>query len=107
MARAFIAFGAMLFTVTITGSMGPDDLRDRFLFTLTKSCNRHRVDPFAYLRDVYTQLPTTPESELESLLPDRWIAAHPEHVIQERITESQQRAQRTRTRRQKRRRQHQ
>ena len=84
------------------------------LFTLTKSCNRHRVDPFAYLRDVYMRLPlmrasnTEPGSafsaELESLLPDRWIAEHPKHRIQERVAESRQRAQRTRARRASRRR---
>jgi transposase len=69
------------------------------LFTLTKSCNRHRVDPLAYLRDVYTRLPATPESELESLLPDRWIVKHPEHLLKERVHEARQRAQRTRARR--------
>ena len=73
------------------------------LFTLTKSCNRHRIDPLAYLRDVYTRLPTTPESELESLLPDRWIQEHPQHLLQQRVHEAQQRAQRTRTRRAQRR----
>ena len=75
------------------------------LFPLTKSCNRHHVDPFAYLRDVYTRLPTLPASELDSLLPDRWIEEHPEHRIQERVAESQQRAQRKRARRAQRRRQ--
>ncbi|MBW2496613.1 MAG: IS66 family transposase [Deltaproteobacteria bacterium] len=74
------------------------------LFTLTKSCNRHRVDPFAYLRDVYTRLPSLRESELECLLPDRWIAEHPEHLLEERVQEAQQRAQRTRARRVQRRR---
>lgn len=73
------------------------------LFTLTKSCNRHRLDPFAYLRDVYTRLPSTPQSELESLLPDRWVNEHPEHLIEERVHEAQQRAQRTRARRAQRR----
>jgi hypothetical protein len=73
------------------------------LFTLTKSCNRHRIDPLAYLRDIYTRLPTTPDSQLESLLPDRWIRTHPEHLIQQRVAESQQRAQRTRVRRAERR----
>ena len=73
------------------------------LFTLTKSCNRHCVDPFAYLRDVYTRLPTLPESELEMLLPDRWIQEHPEHLIQERVDEAAQRAERTRKRRAERR----
>ena len=66
------------------------------LFTLTKSCNRHRVDPYAYLRDVYTRLPTLPESELDTLLPDRWVQQHPEHLIQERVDEAIQRAQRKR-----------
>ena len=75
------------------------------LFTLTKSCNRHRVDPFAYLRDVYTRLPRMASSELESLLPDRWIKEHPEHLIQERVAESHQRAERTRSRRAQRRQQ--
>lgn len=69
------------------------------LFTLTKSCNRHRIDPFAYLRDVYRQLPTLSDSQLESLLPDRWIAEHPEHLIQKRVAEARDRARRTRARR--------
>lgn len=74
------------------------------LFTLTKSCNRHRIDPFAYLRDVYRRLPSLTGSQLESLLPDRWIVEHPEHLIQERVDEAQQRARRTRERRAERRR---
>lgn len=74
------------------------------LFTLTKSCNRHRADPFAYLRDVYTRLPTTPKSSLDSLLPDRWVKEHPEHLIEERVREDQERARRTRSRRARRRR---
>ena len=84
------------------------------LFTLTKTCNRHHVDPFAYLRDLYTRLPlmrtstTEPASvsasELESFLPDRWITEHPEHRIQQRVDESRQRARRTRARRAMRRR---
>lgn len=75
------------------------------LFTLTKSCNRHHIDPFAYLRDVYRRMPTIGDSQLESLLPDRWIAEHPEHLLQERVDEAQQRARRTRQRRAERRRQ--
>jgi hypothetical protein len=74
------------------------------LFTLTKSCNRHRIDPFAYLQDVYTRLPTMAESELDCLLPDRWLQEHPEHLIEPRLHEAQQRAQRTRARRAERRR---
>jgi transposase len=74
------------------------------LFTLTKTCNRHRIDPSAYLRDVYTRLPALPQSQLEMLLPDRWIERHPEHRIQERVDEALQRAERKRRRRAERRR---
>ncbi|WP_419193687.1 transposase domain-containing protein [Kolteria novifilia] len=70
---------------------------------MTKSCNRHHVDPFAYLRDVYTRLPTTPASDLPSLLPDRWIDEHPQHRLQERADEARQRADRKRARRAQRR----
>ena len=42
------------------------------LFTLMATCQRHRVDPFAYLRDVLTRLPATPIHEIDRFLPDRW-----------------------------------
>jgi transposase len=74
------------------------------LFTLTKSCNRHRIDPFAYLQDVYARLPTTGPDELPSLLPDRWIKEHPQHLISQRAYEALDRAQRARERRAERRR---
>ena len=74
------------------------------LFTLTKTCNRHRIDPFAYLQDVYARLPTISPDELSSLLPDRWIQDHPQHLIQERVQEALDRAQRARERRAERRR---
>ena len=74
------------------------------LFTLTKTCNRHRIDPFAYLQDVYARLPTTSPEELPSLLPDRWIEDHPQHLIQQRVQEALDRAQRARERRAERRR---
>lgn len=73
------------------------------LFTLTKTCNRHRVDPFAYLQDVYARLPTTTPDELPSLLPDRWIQEHPQHLIEQRVYEAMDRAQRAREQRAERR----
>jgi transposase len=74
------------------------------LFTLTKTCNRHRIDPFAYLKDVYERLPSTTPGELPLLLPDRWIKDHPQHLIQARVQEALDRAQRARERRAERRR---
>jgi transposase len=36
------------------------------------SCQRHQIDPFAYLRDVLTEIASCPINELDRLLPDRW-----------------------------------
>ena len=45
------------------------------LFSLTSSCVRHGLDPFAYLRDLITRLSLDPKPDpttLRALLPDRW-----------------------------------
>jgi transposase len=42
------------------------------LFSLIATCQRHKVDPFAYLRDVLARIAATPVSQLDQLLPDRW-----------------------------------
>lgn len=42
------------------------------LFSVIRSCERHEVDPFAYLRDVLARLPDHPVNQLDELLPDRW-----------------------------------
>jgi transposase len=47
------------------------------LYSLVGSCKRHRVDPFAYLKNIMEWLPTCPADRLGELLPDAWIAAHP------------------------------
>jgi transposase len=38
------------------------------------TCRRHSVDPFAYLKDVFTQLATNKDVDLDTLLPDNWKA---------------------------------
>jgi transposase len=45
------------------------------LYTFTSTCRRLGVEPWAYLKDVLTRLPTTPQEQLPELLPDRWQAA--------------------------------
>jgi hypothetical protein len=42
------------------------------LFSLIRSCERHDIDPFAYLRDVIARMPDHPINQLDALLPDRW-----------------------------------
>jgi transposase len=62
------------------------------LMSLIASCKHNRVEPQAYLRDVFTRLPqlapqspdisasrTIPQNDLAALLPDRWLAEHPQH----------------------------
>jgi hypothetical protein len=39
------------------------------------------VEPWAYLQDVLTRLPATPDEQLSELLPDRWLAAHQAKVV--------------------------
>ena len=45
------------------------------LFSFTSTCQRLGVEPWAYLQDVLTRLPTTPAEHVSALLPDRWQAA--------------------------------
>src|SRR5207302_1162120 len=44
------------------------------LFSFTSTCHRLGVEPWAYLQDVLTRLPTTSVGHLEELLPDQWQA---------------------------------
>jgi transposase len=45
------------------------------LFSLTSTCRRLGVEPWAYLQDVLLRLPATPVGQLGHLLPDLWQAA--------------------------------
>lgn len=54
------------------------------LYSMIASAKANGVDPYAYLRDLYTRLPVlvaegkTAEADLTPLLPDEWLKAHPE-----------------------------
>jgi transposase len=45
------------------------------LFSFTSTCQRLGVEPWAYLRDVLTRLPTMPAGHLGDHLPDHWQSA--------------------------------
>lgn len=45
------------------------------LFSLIATCQRHRVEPYEYLRDVLNRMTAEPRRPLENLLPDRWRAS--------------------------------
>ena len=49
-------------------------------FSILAGAKRHRIEPLAYVRALLTT-PSLDEVDLERLLPDVWIAAHPEHFL--------------------------
>jgi transposase len=79
--------------------------RAAVIYTIIAGAKRHRIEPWAYLNDVILQLTVdaSPDS-LERLLPDRWAATHPEHVLNHRLDESREKARRRDQRRTERRR---
>ena len=72
------------------------------MYTLIASASRHNVDLWAYVDDVLRQL-AGGESDLDSLLPDRWAAAHPKSIRTYRQLEDAARAAKTKQRRARRR----
>lgn len=76
-------------------------------YTLTATCRRLKIDPYAYLKDVFERLPKLltmqgdppDRSLLAPLLPDRWLADHPESQLPMRTAESNTKAARRRARR--------
>ena len=76
--------------------------RAAVLFTILAGAKRHRLEPWAYLRDVLLRL-SAGETDLEALLPDRWGATHPEHVLEHRLEESRRKAARQKATREQRR----
>lgn len=44
------------------------------LSSLIATCKRLRIDPFAYLRDVFQRVAAHPQQRLDELLPDKWAA---------------------------------
>jgi len=42
------------------------------LLSLIETCQRHRIDPFAYLRDVFRRIATHSIKQFDELLPGNW-----------------------------------
>jgi transposase len=71
-------------------------------FSILAGAKRHRIEPLAYVSAVL-KAQSSPEVDLESLLPDVWIAAHPEHFLTYRRDEAEAAAIARRRRRERRR----
>jgi transposase len=67
-------------------------------FSILANAKRYSIEPFAYVRALLITL-SSDAVDLEPLLPDAWIAAHPEHVLQYRRDEAEAAANARRRRR--------
>ena len=71
-------------------------------FSILAGAKHHRIEPLAYVSALLVALSSN-EVDLESLLPDVWIAAHPEHFLTYRRDEAEAAAIARRRRRERRR----
>jgi transposase len=76
--------------------------RAAILMTVLHTAHRHNLDEVEYLRDILTRL-SQGDTDYESMLADRWKAAHPEAVRKFREEERRDKADRKQFRRAKRR----
>ena len=76
--------------------------RAAVLYTILAGAKRHRIEPWAYVRELLMRLHAE-GPQLEKMLPDRWAAAHPEAVLTHRLEESRAKAANKRDRRRRRR----
>jgi transposase len=71
-----------------SGQAGP---RAAILFAILAGAKRHRIDPWAYLRELLLRLHDE-DPRLDEMLPDRWATQHPEAVLTYRLEESRRKA---------------
>jgi transposase len=65
--------------------------RAAVLITILAGAKRHRIEPWAYLRELLLRLHAD-DPRLDEMLPDRWAATHPEAVLNYRLDESRRKA---------------
>jgi hypothetical protein len=70
--------------------------------SILAGAKRHGIEPFEYVRQLLIAL-SSADVDLRSLLPDDWIAAHPEHFLTYRRDEAEAAAIARRRRRERRR----
>jgi transposase len=66
--------------------------------SILASAKRHLIEPFAYVRALLVAL-AADQVDLEALLPDTWIKAHPEYIVDYRRDEAEMAAKRRSKRR--------
>jgi hypothetical protein len=49
--------------------------RSVVIYTLLGSCRRHGLNPFDYLKDLFTRLPSAKITEIKQFAPSAWAGA--------------------------------
>jgi transposase len=49
--------------------------RGAIIYTLIEACRRRGINPFAYLRDVFTRLPSITNCQVKDITPEAWAEA--------------------------------
>lgn len=49
--------------------------RGAIIYTVIESCRRRGIDPYAYLRDIFTRLPNATNWQIKDLTPEAWAKA--------------------------------
>ena len=49
--------------------------RSAIIFTIIEACRSQKINPYDYLRDLFTRMPTLAASQYDSLTPANWAAA--------------------------------
>ena len=76
--------------------------RAAMLYTILAGAKRHRLEPWAYVRELLMRRHAD-DARLEDMLPDHWAAQHPECVLNYRLEEARNKAATQRDRRSRRR----
>jgi hypothetical protein len=63
--------------------------RSAVIYTLLGSCRRHAINPFDYLRDMFTHLPATKITEIKQFTPAAWAQAKAKKKLAARETNHQ------------------
>ena len=56
--------------------------RGAVIYTIIESCRRRGIDPFAYLRDVLTRLPSMTTAQVKDVTPAAWAKAQRDAAFQ-------------------------
>ena len=76
--------------------------RAAVLYTILAGAKRHRIEPWAYVRELLVRLQAD-DAQLEEMLPDHWATANPQFILAHRLEESRTKAAAKRDRRRRRR----